>query len=46
MASLADKQCLTAAYCHPLAPERFSALSCSVQIRQLAEFVDLKRPLL
>jgi hypothetical protein len=46
VASLANNQRLAAARCHPLDPERFFALSRSVQISQLADVVDLKRSLL
>jgi len=45
-ASLADDQRRAAASCQPLDPERFFALSRSVQIRQLANGVDLTRSFL
>ena len=45
VALLTDDQGLAAAGSHPLDPGRFLALSWSVQIRQLADVVDLTGPL-
>src|SRR5205809_998391 len=44
MAGLANDQRLAAARRHPLDPERFFALAWSVQIRQLADVVNLTVP--